>query len=92
MNPPRPHRRPIRIRPSGLPPPRPRPSPREGILFPWLLATVCGAMTLLLVAMALGKFRILPLTLYPLVADAIALAALLSALLGCLVALLRRFR
>lgn len=83
-------RRPIRIRPSEIPPVPQRPLPREGILFPWILATFCGAMTLLLVAMALGKFGILPLTLYPLVADAIAGCAVVSVLAGCIVAFFRR--
>lgn len=87
---PKPRRRRMRVWPSRLPSVPAREEPREGILLPWLMATGGGALTLLLVAMALVKpLGVLPFEYYPLVVNCIAWGATVVALTGCVVALVR---
>lgn len=82
----------LRVNPASLPPEKPRPPEREGLLFPWMLATLSGTLLLWGAAMALFKLRLLPFRLCAPVTNAIALLATASVATGLLLALLRRIR
>lgn len=82
----------LRVDPASLPPAKPRPPEREGLLFPWMLATLSGTLLLWGAAMALFKLRLLPFRLCAPVTNAIALLAIASVVTGLLLALLRRIR
>ena len=80
----------IRIKASEVPKAKPPEREREGILLPWVLASVGAVPLLLLWLWVLVRwFGVVPFEWYGPIADLIGLAALLSVAAGCFVAFFR---
>ena len=86
-------KRAIRVKASEVPTARPPKPERESILLPWILTTVAAVPLLLLWAWILIRpLGLIPFAWYVPIANGVGLAAILSVIVGCCVALCRRLR